>query len=163
VPALLQPAAHALLQAVEDVERATAGLTEDDLWKRPGDAASVGFHLKHLAGATDRLMTYGRGDSLTVDQLEWVGLEKQEGESPLGLAGLVARFKAVVEDAVDELRSLPEELLTEERTIGRAQLPTTVLGCVSHAAEHASRHAGQLVTTIKLIRWSAEPTPPQPV
>jgi hypothetical protein len=38
------------------------------------------------------------------------------------------------------------------RQVGRAQLPSTVLGLLFHAAEHAQRHVGQLVTTSKVIR-----------
>ena len=40
VPALLQPAAHALLLAREEVEAAAAGLFELELWVSPGGAAS---------------------------------------------------------------------------------------------------------------------------
>ena len=50
------------------------------------------------------------------------------------------------------LAATPEHTLTEARTIGRAQLPTTVVGAIFHAAEHAARHTGQIVTTAKLVR-----------
>jgi uncharacterized damage-inducible protein DinB len=36
--------------------------------------------------------------------------------------------------------------------VGRARLPTNVLGLLFHTAEHAARHAGQVVTTMKLVR-----------
>jgi hypothetical protein len=49
VPPLLQPVAHALLQAVEDVRRVVTPLGRDALWARPGGAASVGFHVRHAA------------------------------------------------------------------------------------------------------------------
>ena len=42
VPALLQPVAHALLQAREDVTALVAGLPAARLWDRPGGAASAG-------------------------------------------------------------------------------------------------------------------------
>ncbi|MGH7497555.1 MAG: hypothetical protein ACREL3_01755 [Gemmatimonadales bacterium] len=32
------------------------------------------------------------------------------------------------------------------REVGRKRLPSTTLGLVFHAAEHSSRHAGQIVT-----------------
>jgi len=151
VPALLQPAAHALLQAVEDVDRVVATLGSDDLWRRPGGAASPGFHLKHLAGATERLLCYGRGEKISESQREWLGLESRDGEPPVTAQELARRFRTVVEAAVAELRSIPIERLTEPRLIGRAELPTTVIGCIFHAAEHASRHAGQLLTTAKAL------------
>ncbi len=51
-PALM-PAAHAFLQTLEDVERAAADLSNEQLWLSPGGAASIGFHLMHLSGSTD--------------------------------------------------------------------------------------------------------------
>jgi hypothetical protein len=36
--------------------------------------------------------------------------------------------------------------------VGRAQLPSTTLGLLVHAAEHATRHVGQIITTAKIIR-----------
>ena len=51
----LQPAAHAFLQSREDLSQAVAGLSTSQLWMRPGGAASIGFHLRHIAGAIDRL------------------------------------------------------------------------------------------------------------
>jgi hypothetical protein len=64
VPALLQPAAHAFQMALEDCEAAAGDLSDDELWRSPGaGAASVGYHLRHLAGSTDRLLTYARGEA----------------------------------------------------------------------------------------------------
>src|SRR5436305_1005779 len=51
----LQPVAHSLLQVREEVGRFSA-LPPDKLWAKPGGAASIGFHLKHLAGSLDRLL-----------------------------------------------------------------------------------------------------------
>ena len=151
VPALLQPAAHALLQAVQDVDRVVAELGPGDLWRRPGGAASAGFHLKHVIGATERLLCYGRGEPISDAQRTWLGLEPKDGEPVVTALELAGRFRSVVEAAIGEFRSLPIERLTESRSIGRAALPTTVIGCIFHAAEHASRHAGQLITTLKAM------------
>jgi hypothetical protein len=68
-PALM-PAAHALLQAREDIEHLAAELTDARLWQRPNGAASAGFHLQHLAGSLDRLFTYARGLPLDEHQRE---------------------------------------------------------------------------------------------
>src|ERR671917_617505 len=68
VPPLLQPVAHALLQAVEDIRRVVPLLSDDNLWRRPGGAASVGFHVRHAGGALDRLFTYARGEALSETQ-----------------------------------------------------------------------------------------------
>ena len=50
----LMPVAQALVQVGRDLER-LAGLAPEALWARPGAAASVGFHLRHVAGVLDRL------------------------------------------------------------------------------------------------------------
>ncbi len=61
---LLMPVAHALQQAHEDAAGVLGQLTTDQLWVRPGGAASAGFHVRHIAGALDRLFTYARGEGL---------------------------------------------------------------------------------------------------
>jgi hypothetical protein len=39
----------------------------------------------------------------------------------------------------------------EVRGVGRKVLPTTVGGLLVHCAEHTQRHAGQMVTTAKVV------------
>jgi hypothetical protein len=39
----------------------------------------------------------------------------------------------------------------EVRGVGRKMLPTTVGGLLVHCAEHTQRHAGQMVTTAKVM------------
>jgi uncharacterized damage-inducible protein DinB len=60
-----------------------------------------------------------------------------------------------LEDAVSNLKALPEEELLAARAVGRAQLPSNVLGLLFHAAEHTQRHTGQVITTSKIIRGMA--------
>jgi hypothetical protein len=36
--------------------------------------------------------------------------------------------------------------------VGRARLPSTVFGLLFHVAEHTQRHAGQAITTAKIVR-----------
>src|SRR5436309_588631 len=62
---LVMPAAHALLQAREDIARVAPGIPRRALWVKPGGAASAGFHLLHIAGSIDRLLTYARGGQLS--------------------------------------------------------------------------------------------------
>ena len=66
-PDELQPVAHSLLQVREEIA-AVAVLAPEHLWARPGGAASIGFHLRHLAGSLDRLLTYARGGRLNAAQ-----------------------------------------------------------------------------------------------
>lgn len=155
VPQLLQPAAHAFIMSREDVEAATTGLSVDQLWSEPGGIASLGFHLAHLTGSTDRLLTYARGEALSDAQRKMLAREGTLSTERPALADLLVAWQEMVGKAVDQLASTPDAALLQPRFVGRQQLPSTVLGLLFHAAEHASRHTGQVVTTAKLIRGLA--------
>jgi hypothetical protein len=146
------PAAHALVQAGEDAERAARGLSVDDLWRRPGGAAAPGFHLRHIPGVLDRLFTYARGEALSATQFEALRMESEPGDPPTEVDELLAGLHAGIERALETIRATPESILLEAREVGRGRLPSTVLGLIAHAAEHAQRHAGQLITTVKVVR-----------
>lgn len=148
----LMPAAHALVQASEDLERAARGLSTEQLWARPGGAAAAGFHLRHIAGVIDRLFTYARGESLDALQREALAAESAPGDSPPDADSLIERAQSAIATGLETLRRTPHEELLEPRGVGRQQLPSTVLGLFSHAAEHAQRHTGQLITTAKIVR-----------
>lgn len=150
VDAWLQPAAHALVQTRLDLRRAASELTPAQLWARPGGVASVAYHLLHVAGATDRLLTYARGEGLSEAQRAFLATEKQETPAR-GADELLAVLDAGVESALLQLRRTPREALLEPRAVGRDRLPSTVLGLIFHAAEHSQRHAGQAATTAKLL------------
>ena len=151
VHSLLQPVAHALLQAREEVEDALKDFPDDLLWERPAGAASVGFHLQHLAGVLERLFTYARGESLSDVQLEALA---REGEAKPGetTQGLLETFHAGVDAALGALRANGAERLLETRAVGRARLPSTELGLLFHAAEHTQRHVGQLLVTARVVK-----------
>jgi hypothetical protein len=152
VPTALQPAAHALLQTVEDIHHALANMPEEDVWVTPGGAASIGFHLIHLAGSTDRLCTTARGERLTESQKAALVAEKTHPSPRPALAALIAGATAALHAAVEQLRATDPATLTDPRPVGRAGLPSTVGGLLFHAAEHSQRHAGQIVTTAKILR-----------
>ncbi len=155
ISALLQPAAHALAMALEDVEGAVAGLTADQLWARPGGAASAGFHLAHLSGSTDRLLAYARGAALTAEQLTALEAESRLDMARPPLESLLARWRSTVGRALEQIAGIPDGDLLLPRAVGRGRLPSNVIGLVFHAAEHAQRHAGQIVTTAKIVRGGA--------
>jgi hypothetical protein len=58
VDPLLAPILSGFQQAREDLAMHTAGLTNEQVWATPHSLGSVGFHIRHIAGSTDRLMTY---------------------------------------------------------------------------------------------------------
>ena len=151
IPSLLQPVAHALLQAREEVNELLKDFPAEKLWVKPAGAASTGFHLQHLKGVLDRLFTYANGNPLTPEQLAALKAEgvPQENVSP---AELLLAFNQQVDIALQQLQHTKEESLTEHRSVGRAQLPSTVLGLLFHAAEHTMRHLGQLIVTVKVVK-----------
>jgi hypothetical protein len=151
VPALLQPVAHILLQVRESVEELVDGLTEEQWNARPGGVASAAFHVRHMAGVIDRLFTYARGDALSPEQfaaLRVEGAPVAEGDATAVLAALGARVDA----AIAELKTIDITTLGDFRAVGRAKLPSTVIGCLVHGAEHSMRHVGQLSVTARIVR-----------
>jgi hypothetical protein len=150
VPPALMPVVHSLLQVREELETSILPLSREQLWARPGGAASIGFHLQHLAGSLDRLLTYARGEPLNAEQLAFLDAEERVGsEDP---TQLVHAAVTQIDIALTQTIATPVALLDEARRVGRAALPSTVLGLLFHAAEHAQRHAGQIATSVQLVR-----------
>jgi uncharacterized damage-inducible protein DinB len=156
IPALLQPVAHSLLQCREELRNHVESLSPEQIWARPAAAASIGFHVRHAAGSLDRLFTYARGERLSPAQQAALAAEAQPDIAPGVGTRLLAAFDDVVDRALAQLKTTDEAVLAESRGVGRAQLPSTVLGLLFHAAEHTQRHVGQVVTTTKVVRFSSE-------
>lgn len=151
----LQPAAHALLQVREDVEPVVATLSDAQLWERPGGAAAIGFHLLHLAGSIDRLLTYSRGEPLSEAQRAALAAEKTAHEDRPERGVLLAGLSRAIDGALHQMKGLSPNDLLVPREVGRKKLPSTSFGLIFHAAEHASRHAGQIVTLGTVVRQSS--------
>ncbi len=148
---LLMPAAHALAQSIVDLEAAAADLTREELFARPNGAPSVAFHLKHIAGSVDRLMTYARGEALDAAQFEFLRRETSE-EADANAAGLLRAAVEAIEKALAQLKTVPEDSLFAPRRVGREKLETNAFGLLFHVAEHTARHTGQVVTTAKIVK-----------
>lgn len=150
VPDLVQPVAHALLQVQKELHETLSDFDDHKLWLRPNNIASVGFHLKHLAGVLERLFTYAKGNQLTDSQLVFLRNEGLENTNASTKELLIA-FDSQVEIALFQLKNTKPETLTEVRYVGRKMIPSTVMGLLFHAAEHSMRHYGQLLVTAKLL------------
>jgi hypothetical protein len=150
VPPYLQPVAHSLLQSGEEIEHVLTGMKPESVWHVPANAASVGFHVLHAIGSLDRLFTYARGSALSDAQRQAMSQESQP-HADLAADDLLAAFGAAIEHALHQLRSTDPATLTEQRHVGRARLPSTVIGLLFHEAEHTQRHAGQALTTRRLM------------
>ena len=152
IPALLQPVAHALLQAGEEAHYLMEDFPGDLLLRRPAGLASPAFHLMHIKGVIDRLFTYARKELLTPEQMHLLSLEtKQEGDLPT-VQHLLDDLDKQIKAAIEELKSVKENTLTEPRGVGRRQIPTTLIGLYVHAAEHSMRHIGQLLVTVRVLK-----------
>lgn len=149
VDPLLAPVLYSFQQALEDLAKFTEGLTTDQIWARPMGLASVGFQFRHIEGSVHRLMTYAQGQQLNAAQMSALLAESKPGATRDELlASLQIRFLQMEE----VVRSIPPGMLSERRTVGRKQLPTTLIGLLVHIAEHTQRHVGQAIVTAKLVR-----------
>jgi uncharacterized damage-inducible protein DinB len=151
-PPLLMPVAHALLQAREDIERLARTVSSEDVWVKPGGAASIGFHVQHIGGSIDRLCTYARGERLDERQLR--ALKSESAASERSLSDVAAETLAILDGALHQASTTRPETLLEPRKIGRAALPSTVIGLLVHVAEHTTRHVGQAITTAAILSGS---------
>lgn len=152
VAPLLQPVAHALLQAKEEVNEYLDQFPDDLLWTRPAGMASAGFHLQHLSGVLDRVFTYARAEGLSELQFKQLSEEGQGTQEKCSVSDLVERFNLQVNQAIKQLKETNEANLADYRGIGRAGLPSTVIGLLFHAAEHTMRHLGQLMVTVAVVK-----------
>jgi len=147
---LLAPLLFSFQQAREDLSDYTDGLTAEQLWATPHGFGSVGFHLRHIAGSVDRLITYLQGEALSAEQL--AVLQAEHEAAGAGRDELLALVNRAFQQAEALVRALDPAALPEPRTVGRKHLPTTVIGLLVHIAEHTQRHVGQVVSAAKWVR-----------
>ena len=115
IPSLLQPVAHAILQAREEVNALMKIFPEEKLWEKPAGVASVGFHLLHLTGVLDRLFTYAKGNQLAEEQL--VALKQETQPYDVTVEQLVKNFDEQVDKTINQLSETPENILLEKEVL----------------------------------------------
>lgn len=145
---LLAPVLYSFQMAREDLEKFTAGLTPARLWDTHYGLPSVGFHILHIAGSTNRLATYVQGRELSDAQLDAMKAEESPGE--LSREQLLGILSDAFRQAEAVIRTTDPATFAEARTVGRKHLPTTVIGLLTHIAEHTQRHVGQAIVCAKL-------------
>lgn len=149
VPAVGRAVLHALDLALDDITKWTNGLTDAEVHTTPLGLPSLGFHLRHIARSTDRILTYAEGGQLTAEQLAALKAE-QSGEESLAL--LLGEVEASFSNAAARVRTLAGADFNTPRAVGRKQLPTSIGGALIHVADHTQRHVGQVVTTAKVLK-----------
>src|SRR4051794_9736884 len=120
---LTMPVAHSLLQVREDAARLERTVTADQLWARPGGAASIGFHIRHTGGALDRLLTYAGGEARPARQRLSPAGGAAQGAPPVSLATLASDMNAVIDRSLEQLRGVDPDRLLDAREVGRGRLP----------------------------------------
>jgi uncharacterized damage-inducible protein DinB len=145
---------HALWMASEDAARWCTGLNDAEMEERPFGLPSVGFQMRHMVRSLDRLLTYAEGSPLNEEQMTTLTSEMTEMEPREALFAEFEDGMRLAEERV--MASLPESY-GETRGVGRKMLPTTVGGLLVHCAEHTQRHAGQMVTTAKVLLAMRQP------
>jgi uncharacterized damage-inducible protein DinB len=144
---------HALELALEDIVRWCASLSEGEMHARPHGLAPVAFHLRHIVGSLDRLLTYAEGNLLSEQQMRQLAAEANpEGSKE----EILAEFERGLHAADERVRHIPLTQWQEPRGVGRKKLPTTVAGLLIHCADHTQRHVGQAITTAKVSLGSRE-------
>jgi uncharacterized damage-inducible protein DinB len=156
VPAVGRAVLHALDLALDDLAKWTEGLTDAEVDSMPLGLTPIAFHLRHIARATDRILTYAEGGQLSAEQLAALAVEQKRSGT---LAGLLAEVEASFSNAAERIRVLATGNLDTPRTVGRKQLPTSMGGALVHVADHTQRHVGQVVTTAKVLRALREQSP----
>jgi uncharacterized damage-inducible protein DinB len=152
VDALLRPLLHAFDHALLDLEKWTEGLSTEQLWARPLGLGAIGFHLRHIAGSTDRLFTYAEGRPLTEAQMEALRGEMEPGASR---EELMTEIRRTFEGVAQKVRAIDTATLPEPRFVGRKRLPTTLHSLLVHIAEHTMRHVGEAIVTARVVRATA--------
>jgi len=151
---LIAPALYAFQQAREDLAEYTEGLTFEQIWGRPYGLGSVGFHIRHIAGSSRRLVTYLEGGQLSESQIAELQTEHVSGATR---GELLALMDGAFQHAEAVIRALTPEQLSESREVGRKRLPSTAMGLLVHIAEHTQRHTGQAISAAKLVRAMETP------
>jgi len=146
-PAVQRAVMHALQAAEEELTNWCSGLTDEEVQQRPAGLASVAFHLRHIPGSIDRLLTYAEGGELSEEQLQRM---RSEGAQDMSTKECVQQLSRGLRAAEERIQRFRTEQLQEPRTVGRKRLPTTVGGLLVHVADHTLRHVGQAITT---ARW----------
>ena len=146
---LIAPILYSFEQAYEDLAKYTEGLSTEQIWARPHGFGAVGFHLRHIAGSVGRLMTYVEGRQLSDGQMADIKTQHEPGATR---EDLLAAMRASFDHAGAVVRAIDPGTLAEPREVGRKRLPTTVIGLLTHIAEHTQRHVGQAISAAKLAR-----------
>ncbi len=82
---------YSFAQAREELTETLEGLSTEEIWHRPYDLPSVGFHVRHLGGAAERLGSYLQHRKLTDVQLAELRIEGEGGATGVELLAQLSK------------------------------------------------------------------------
>ena len=157
VPLPAMPIFFVFEQVREDLERFGTGLTAEQTWLSVEGNAPLGFHLRHMAGSVDRLLTYLEGGDLSEEQFSYLQSESVAGDD---FNALYTQLCTVLDAAKARLLRLDLSDARRPCFVGRRRLQVTTWGLLVHLAEHTQRHLGQAITTAKYVASVSKPDEP---
>lgn len=148
----VHPVMAALLYSFQhagtDLAAWTKDLSAEDLSRSVLGLAPVSFHIRHIAGSVDRLLTYARGERLSTAQMSAL---RDEAVTGLSRDELFKLLDDDLERAAFVVRGLDPARLGEIREIGRKRIPVPLATLLVHIAEHTQRHVGEAIVTVKAV------------
>lgn len=148
----LNPVLAALLYSFQharaDLEAWTKDLSTEDLSRGVLGLAPVSFHIRHIAGSVDRLLTYAREEQLSAVQMAAL---REESGTGLSRDELLKLLDDAFERAGSTIRKLDPGSLDDKREIGRKRIPVPLATLLVHIAEHTQRHVGEAIVTAKAV------------
>jgi len=148
----LHPVMAAVLYSFQharaDLEAWTKDLTTEDLSRSLLGLAPVCFHIRHICGSIDRLLTYARGEQLSAAQLSAL---RDEAGTGMSRDALLKALDDEFERAGATVRGLDPASLGDTRDIGRKRIPVPLATLLVHIAEHTQRHVGEAIVTAKAV------------
>src|SRR6516165_6746791 len=100
----IAPVFYAFQQAREDLAVYLDGLSPAQIWARPYGFGSVGFHIRHIAGSTERLVSYLEGRELSAAHVAAVSAEEEPGNQ--SAEALLAQMDRAFASAEGVVRSI---------------------------------------------------------
>jgi len=128
------------------LERCLAGLTDEQIWWRPGsESNSIGNLLLHLAGNARQWIISGLGGE--VDDRE---RDKEFGESRvIPCNDLISHLRQTIEEVDAVLVAFDSHRILDHFQIQGTDV--TALEAIFHVTEHFSMHTGQIIFVTKML------------
>jgi uncharacterized damage-inducible protein DinB len=141
------------LRGLEDIEESltqwTKELTNEGLWWQPEpELNSIGGLIKHMLGASERLLHYAQGQGVSEAMRATAATELQASDETV--SDLLAEAQSSLAGISDALKQFSETDLNTMQAVGQKKVPCKVAFILHHLVEHAQLHMGQIMLIRKL-------------